>query len=71
MQSKSHIEQKQSHKVNEISQMVNHDKKQSHKVNEISQIVIDDSINKNNNGIKMNIINVRQPLSSNFVIILP
>ena len=45
--------------------------KQSHKVNEISQIVIDDSINKHNNGLKMNIINVRQQLSSNFVIILP
>ena len=38
-------EPKQSHKVNEISQTVNHDQNQSHKVNEISQMIINDPIN--------------------------
>ena len=64
-------EPKQSHKVNEISQTVNHDQNQSHKVNEISQMINDDSINKHINDIKINIINIKQSVSSNFVKLQP
>ena len=64
-------ELKQSHKVNEISQTVNHDQNQSHKVNEISQMINDDSINKHINDITINIINIKQSVSSNFVKLQP
>ena len=64
-------EPKQSHKVNEISQTVNHDQNQSHKVNEISQMIIDDSISKHINHMKIIIINVEESLSSNFVKLQP
>ena len=70
-QSNSNAEPKQSHKVNEISQTVNHDQNQSHKVNEISQMIIDDSMNKHNNDMKINIINIKQLVSSNFVKLQP